>query len=125
MADQPKLVVRFNQWYNPVMEERFQREPDLELATVDRDGPDEGVWGTLGRAHAIQVSSAKDELPRRWFVTRELLARCPGLLVRLLQRRATTPSTFPPAPRRGSWSSTRRAETPNPSRSTQSASCST
>lgn len=81
MADQPKLVVRFNQWYNPVMEERFQREPDLELKTVDRHGPDEGVWQTLGRAHAFQVSSAKDELPRRWFVTRELLARCPKLLV--------------------------------------------
>ena len=81
MADQPKLVVRFNQWYNPVMEERFRREPDLELKTVDRDGPDEGVWPTLGRAHAFQVSSAKDELPRRWFVTPELLARCPDLLV--------------------------------------------
>ena len=81
MADQPKLVVRFNQWYNPVMEERFRREPDLELETVDRDGPDEGVWPTLGRAHAFQVSSAKDELPRRWFVTPELLARCPDLLV--------------------------------------------
>ena len=31
MVDRHKLVVRFNQWYNPVMEERFQREPDLEL----------------------------------------------------------------------------------------------
>ncbi len=81
MADQRKIVVRFNQWYNPVMEERFRREPDIELATVDRDGPDEGVWPDLSRAHAFQVSSAKDELPRRWFVTPELLARCPELLV--------------------------------------------
>jgi D-3-phosphoglycerate dehydrogenase len=81
MVDRHKLVVRFNQWYNPVMEERFQREPDLELRTVDRDGPDEGVWPALSRAHAFQVSSAKDELPRRWFVTRELLSRCPQLLV--------------------------------------------
>ena len=81
MVDRHKLVVRFNQWYNPVMEERFQREPDLELKTVDRDGPDEGVWPDLGRAHAFQVSSAKDELPRRWFVTPELLSRCPQLLV--------------------------------------------
>jgi D-3-phosphoglycerate dehydrogenase len=81
MADRHKVVVRFNQWYNPVMAERLQREPDLELKTVDRDGPDEGVWPDLGRAHAFQVSSAKDELPRRWFVTSELLSRCPNLLV--------------------------------------------
>lgn len=81
MVDRHKLVVRFNQWYNPVMQERFQREPDLELQTVDRDGPDDGVWPALGKAHAFQVSSAKDELPRRWFVTRELLSRCPRLLV--------------------------------------------
>ncbi len=81
MADRHKVVVRFNQWYNPVMAERLQREPDLELKTVDRDGPDEGVWPDLGRAHAFQVSSAKDELPRRWFVTPELLSRCPNLLV--------------------------------------------
>ena len=81
MADRQKIVVRFNQWYNPVMAERFQREPDIELKTVDRDGPDDGVWPALGRAHAFQVSSAKDELPRRWFVTPELLSRCPELLV--------------------------------------------
>ena len=81
MADRHKIVVRFNQWYNPVMAERLEREPDIELKTVDRDGPDESVWPDLGRAHAFQVSSAKDELPRRWFVTSELLARCPQLLV--------------------------------------------
>ena len=81
MANRHKIVVRFNQWYNPVMAERLEREPDIELKTVDRDGPDEGVWPDLGRAHAFQVSSAKDELPRRWFVTPELLARCPQLLV--------------------------------------------
>ena len=81
MADRHKVVVRFNQWYNPVMAERFQREPDIELKTVDRDGPDDGVWPALAQAHAFQVSSAKDELPRRWFVTPELLSRCPDLLV--------------------------------------------
>ena len=53
MVDRHKLVVRFNQWYNPVMEERFQREPDLELMTVDRDGPDEGVWPALGQGPCL------------------------------------------------------------------------
>ena len=80
MSAKRKLVVRFKGWYDPAMEARFAREPDIELRTVDRDGPPENVWPHLEQAHAFQVSSAKDELPRRWFVTPELLARCPNLL---------------------------------------------
>ena len=38
------------------------------------------MWPHLAEAHAFQVSSAKDELPRHWFATAELLARCPELL---------------------------------------------
>jgi D-3-phosphoglycerate dehydrogenase len=76
----PKVVVRFKQWYDPAMAERFAREPDVVLHTVDRDGEDEKAWAALATAHAFQVSSAKDELPPRWFVTNEMLARCPNLL---------------------------------------------
>lgn len=80
MPAKRKTVVRFKQWYDPSMAERFEREPDIELKTLDREGPEENVWPDLSRAHAFQVSSAKDELPRRWFVTAELLDRCPKLL---------------------------------------------
>lgn len=80
MSVKRKLVVRFKQWYDPAMEARFAREPDIELRTLDREGPSDDVWPHLEHAHAFQVSSAKDELPQRWFVTRELLARCPNLL---------------------------------------------
>lgn len=81
MPTKPKVVVRFNQWYDPAMAERFSREPDIELRTVEREGSDDTeAWAALSVAHAFQVSSAKDELPRRWFVTEELLARCPNLL---------------------------------------------
>lgn len=76
-----KNVVRFNQWYDPAMAERFAREADIELRTVERDGSDDaGAWAALAEAHAFQVSSAKDELPKRWFVTDEFLERCPQLL---------------------------------------------
>ena len=75
-----KIVVRFNQWYDPAMAERFAREPDIELRTVEREKEDEKAWAALANAHAFQVSSAKDELPKRWFVTEEFLARCPQLL---------------------------------------------
>lgn len=80
MSTRPKIVVRFNQWYDPAMAERFAREPDIELRTVEREGADDGAWAALAVGHAFQVSSAKDELPRRWFVTDELLASCPQLL---------------------------------------------
>ena len=38
MSDSRKLVVRFNLWYHPAMEERFAREPDIELRTCDLKG---------------------------------------------------------------------------------------
>ena len=75
-----KIVVRFNQWYDPAMAERFARESDIELRTVEREGADDKAWAALSGAHAFQISSAKDELPKRWFVTDELLAKCPELL---------------------------------------------
>jgi D-3-phosphoglycerate dehydrogenase len=80
MPTKPKVVVRFKQWYDPAMAERFAREPDVELRTVEREGDDDKALAALADAHAFQITSAKDELPRRWFVTEELLARCPKLL---------------------------------------------
>ena len=75
-----KLVVRFNFWYHPVMAERFAREPDIELRTCEHTGSDEAAWAALAEAHAYQISSAKDELPRQFFATSALLERCPKLL---------------------------------------------
>ena len=81
MNTQPKkLVVRFKMWYHPIMAERFAREPDFELRTCELTGSDVAAWATLGEAHAYQISSAKDEIPRHWFATSALLERCPKLL---------------------------------------------
>lgn len=80
MPANPKIVVRFNFPYNPAMAERFAREADIDLRTCDTKGPDATVWPDLEAAHVYLVSSAKDELPRQWFVTAELLARCPKLV---------------------------------------------
>lgn len=38
-------------------------------------------WQALSSAHAYHVSSARDDLPRPWFVAAPLLQRCPELLV--------------------------------------------
>lgn len=81
MDEQPrKRVVRLNFWFHPAMAERYAREPDFELLTCEHTGADEATWAALAGAHAYQISSAKDELPRRWFATSALLERCPNLL---------------------------------------------
>ena len=73
-----KIVARFDLWYHPAMAERFAAEPGLELLTLPLAGEDS--LAQLARAHAYQISSAKDELPRRWFADAALLRECPRLL---------------------------------------------
>ncbi len=75
-----KIVVRFDFPYHPAMAERFAREDDIDLRTCARAGAESLAWTALEEAHVYMISSAKDELPRRWFVTGELLQRCPKLL---------------------------------------------
>lgn len=81
MSDDRKRVVRFDVWQHPAMLERFSREADFEVATVAREGNDEAAWSALGRADVYVISVAKDELPKRWFASSELLRRCPRLLM--------------------------------------------
>jgi D-3-phosphoglycerate dehydrogenase len=80
MAANPKIVVRFDFPYDRAMEERFARESDIALRTCERAAADERIWPELADAHVYLISSAKDELPRQWFATAGLLARCPKLL---------------------------------------------
>jgi len=80
MAANPKTVVRFNFPYDAAMDERFACEADIALLTCDRTAADDRIWPDLAEAHVYLISSAKDELPRRWFATADLLARCPKLL---------------------------------------------
>ncbi len=75
-----KQVVRFDLPVNPAFGERLARERDIDLAVCARSGPEDSGWAALERAHVYHVSAAKDELPRKWFVSAELLRRCPALL---------------------------------------------
>ena len=75
-----KTVVRLDFPYDPVMGARFAREADIELRTCKREGADDNAWVALAEAHVYLVSSAKDELPRQWFATADLLKHCPRLV---------------------------------------------
>jgi D-3-phosphoglycerate dehydrogenase / 2-oxoglutarate reductase len=80
MSTKRKRVVRFDLPVNPAFEQRLAREPDIDFTLCLRAAPEEAGWAALSRAHVYHVSATKDELPRRWFVSAELLARCPELL---------------------------------------------
>jgi D-3-phosphoglycerate dehydrogenase len=80
MSTKRKGVVRFDLPVNPAFEQRLARESDIDFTLCLRAAPEEAAWAALSRAHVYHVSAAKDELPRRWFVSAELLARCPELL---------------------------------------------
>jgi D-3-phosphoglycerate dehydrogenase / 2-oxoglutarate reductase len=75
-----KRVVRSDLWLNPVFDEQLAREKDVSLAVFPVRGNDAAAWDLLSAAHVYHVSAAKDELPRQWFVSKELLERCPQLL---------------------------------------------
>ncbi|GJG97663.1 hydroxyacid dehydrogenase [Cupriavidus pauculus] len=75
-----RQVVRFDYWLDPAFNRIVGEASDVILHTCQREGADEEAWARLSEAHVYQITAAKDELPRRWFVTAELLAQCPNLL---------------------------------------------
>jgi D-3-phosphoglycerate dehydrogenase len=75
-----KKVVRFDGWISPAFDERLAEEPDIDLTICARTGADASSWSALEKAHVYHVSAAKDELPRHWWVTADLLERSPELL---------------------------------------------
>ena len=79
MSEIRKTVVRFNTWVHPEFVARYEREPTVDLVTVEQED-DDAAWAALGRAHAYQVNSSRDELRKHWHVSSALLERTPHLL---------------------------------------------
>jgi D-3-phosphoglycerate dehydrogenase len=79
MPARTKTVVRSDVWMHPDLTARFAREPDIDLVTLS-ETDEAAAWAALARADAYQISSAKDELDRRWHAHDELFERAPNLL---------------------------------------------
>jgi D-3-phosphoglycerate dehydrogenase len=75
-----KRVARADFWIDPAFDERFRREPDIEVKVVAMGAPAAAVIDSLANANVYHVHAAKDELPPHGFVNAALLARCPALL---------------------------------------------
>ena len=75
-----KKVVRSDLWINPVFDERLAQVSDIDLKIFPVRGHREQALQLLAQAHVYHVSAAKDEVPREWFASAELIAQCPQLL---------------------------------------------
>jgi D-3-phosphoglycerate dehydrogenase / 2-oxoglutarate reductase len=73
-------VVRSDLWISPAFDEGLAGKPGVSLAVFPARSNPAAAWDLLAGAHVYHVSAAKDELPREWFVSADLLARCPNLL---------------------------------------------
>jgi D-3-phosphoglycerate dehydrogenase / 2-oxoglutarate reductase len=73
-------VVRSDLWISPAFDQGLAGQPGVSLAVFPARSNPAAAWDLLASAHVYHVSAAKDELPREWFVSAELLARCPNLL---------------------------------------------
>jgi D-3-phosphoglycerate dehydrogenase len=80
MAAPRKRVARTDTWIDPAFDQRFAREPDIELRIFDMAATLAGHIADLQDVHVYHATAAKDELPAHGFITAELLAGCPRLL---------------------------------------------
>ncbi|GAB2907308.1 hydroxyacid dehydrogenase [Paralcaligenes sp. KSB-10] len=75
-----KNVVRLNLWTDASFDQILAACPQSSLKILDIKTPENEIWAALKRAHIYHISAAKDEVPKTWFVTGELLQRCPELV---------------------------------------------
>ena len=71
----------FERLQHDVMAEMLRATGDFEIDKLAFATSEAENWRVMSAAHAYQAMSARDELPRPYHVTADLLARCPNLLV--------------------------------------------
>jgi D-3-phosphoglycerate dehydrogenase len=73
-------VARGDYWIDPTFDARLGQEPSVSLQVFPVRGDPAAGLDALAAAHVYQISAAKDDLPRQWFASEDLLAKCPHLL---------------------------------------------
>ena len=81
MADHSKQVFWFDDNKTPNVADALSQESEITLHRLDFDGDAEQNWAAMATSHAYCITSAKDEVPDHYKGTKELLARCPELLL--------------------------------------------
>ncbi len=66
---------------HPCYAEIIATRPEIRLDKLENDTADKDAQPVLSAAHAYQISSARDEVPRKYHAIAELLERTPKLLI--------------------------------------------
>jgi D-3-phosphoglycerate dehydrogenase len=66
---------------HPCYLEIIAQRPEIRLDKLEHETPEAVAGPIVAAAHAYQVSSARDELPAKFHVNKDLLARAPNLLI--------------------------------------------
>ncbi|HUK57834.1 MAG TPA: NAD(P)-dependent oxidoreductase [Stellaceae bacterium] len=67
--------------FHPIFAEIIAKRPQITLDMIENDASDEAAAPILAGAHIYSVSSARDELNPKFYVTSELLTKTPALLL--------------------------------------------
>jgi D-3-phosphoglycerate dehydrogenase / 2-oxoglutarate reductase len=81
MAPNIKRVFYVNHVSAPIFLELLGQRPDIQVDKLVNDSPADEVEPVLARAHAYQISSARQELARKFHGTTALLERMPNVVV--------------------------------------------
>src|SRR5262249_9080815 len=81
MPGNTKRVFYVRYLASPVFAEILATRPDVRLDRLENESRDGLVPSIPAEAHAYQVGSSRDELPKNFHVTAALLARTPSLLI--------------------------------------------
>ncbi len=81
MAPNIKRVFYVNHVSAPNFLEILGRRPDIQVDKLVNDSPEDEAGPVLARAHAFQISSARQELARKYHGTAALLERMPNVVL--------------------------------------------
>ncbi len=81
MNENVKRLFHVRALMHPLYAEIIATRPEIRFDKLENDTPDPAAEPILSAAHAYQVSSARDEVPRKYHATAELLERTPKLLI--------------------------------------------
>ena len=75
-----KRVVRFDFWLNPAFDEKLSAEHGIECSILRYADNEAQNFSALSKANVYHVCAARDEVPSQYWVTEDLLKKCPNLL---------------------------------------------
>ncbi len=81
MKDNVKRVFHVRYLAHACYAEIIARRPEIRLDRLEAETPPGLAAPILSAAHAYQISSARDETPVAYHAHRELIAKCPNLLI--------------------------------------------